>query len=174
MANLTSKICLIGDFSVGKTSLVKRYVTNEFDETYLTTVGVKIDTKEIHEHNNKLIIWDIAGSAKLDTVKKSYLQGTAGYLLVYDMSRPTTFDVALELQQRICEHLGNIPFILIGNKSDLGDKTTSQQKLTALNQIDKSIIHLKTSALTGEGVEQAFTALSATIKNPINATKSTK
>lgn len=159
----TSKICLIGDFSVGKTSLVKRYVINEFDETYQTTVGVKIDTKEMHEHGNKLIIWDIAGSSRLDTVKKSYLQGTSGYLLVYDTNRPATFDVAMELQQKTSEFIGDIPFVLIGNKSDLTDYTGTLQEVTYSDQINKSIIHLKTSALTGEGIEQAFTAISAAV-----------
>ena len=71
-----------------KTSLVQRYVTNQFDEIYLTTVGVKIDTKRIDEHANKLIIWDIAGSSTMDSIKRSYIQGSSGYLLIYDLSRP--------------------------------------------------------------------------------------
>ncbi len=165
MSRITSKICLIGDFSVGKTSLVKRYVVNEFDETYHTTVGVKIDTKEMHEHGNKLIIWDIAGSSHLDTVKKSYLQGTSGYLLVYDTNRPATFDIAMELQQKTSDYIGDIPFILVGNKNDLADNIKAQQEVAYSNQINKSIVHLKTSALTCEGVEQAFTVLSAAILN---------
>ena len=93
MASYRKKICLIGDFAVGKTSLVKRYVDQVFSEDYTTTVGVSIVTKEVQLDRDsmvKLIIWDIAGADKLTTVSHAYLQGANGYVLVADGTRRQT------------------------------------------------------------------------------------
>lgn len=163
MSAHTSKICLIGDFSVGKTSLVQRYVTNQFDESYLTTVGVKIDTKFIDDHDNKLIIWDIAGSSTMDSIKRSYIQGSSGYLLIYDLSRPSTLEAAMELHGHCQAELGAVPFVLIGNKTDLSIALDKNDLATHTHVIEASCSHIQTSALTGEGVEQAFMQLSASI-----------
>ena len=83
MTALTKKVCIIGDFAVGKTSTVARCVHNVFSDKYLTTVGVKIDTKEVvledSEKTVKMIIWDIAGTDRFSAVEFSYLRGSSGY-----------------------------------------------------------------------------------------------
>src|SRR5215211_7084781 len=88
------KICMLGGFSVGKTSLVKRFVESVFSETYLTTVGVKIDKKtvDLGERAVNLILWDVAGEDDISAVRMSYyyLRGCAGYVLVADGTRPST------------------------------------------------------------------------------------
>ena len=83
---LQKKICMLGGFSVGKTSLVKRYVESVFSETYLTTVGVKIDKKTVNLDDRAvtLILWDVAGEDDISTVRMTYLRGCAGYVLVAD------------------------------------------------------------------------------------------
>ena len=78
------KICMLGGFSVGKTSLVKRYVQSIFSESYLTTVGVKIDKKTVTlvDREVHLILWDLAGEDDMSSLRMSYLRGSAGYVLV--------------------------------------------------------------------------------------------
>jgi small GTP-binding protein len=91
---LQKKICLLGAFGVGKTSLTRRYVDSIFSDTYLTTVGVKIDKKAVRVGANdvNLLIWDIAGEDDVSAVRTSYLRGAAGYLLVVDVTRAQTLE----------------------------------------------------------------------------------
>jgi small GTP-binding protein len=158
---LQKKICILGDFGVGKTSLVSRFVKNEFSEKYLTTVGVKMDTKQIDlntEITVKMVIWDIAGDSELNSKTKAYLRGTSGFIFVVDGTRYRTFESFLQLKQETEALLGEIPFVLLLNKHDL----TADWDIPAaeLEKIDtqgwKSFF---SSAKTGENVEQAFLTL---------------
>ncbi len=157
------KICLLGDFGVGKTSTVRRFVSNAYDDKYLTTVGVKIDTKEVQTPDGaleKLIIWDIAGSNSAPPAFNSYLRGTAGYLLVVDGTRPDTLDAALGLREQLAGKLGDIPWIGLLNKADLVDEwAIDESRITALREAGQ--VWLPTSALSGDNVEQAFSELAA-------------
>ena len=99
MASIKKKVCLLGSFAVGKTSLVERFVHNRFDEKYLTTIGVKISQKALPPIESKrdrqmiqhtFLIWDIAGLEKFDSVEMSYFRGAAGALVVADLTRPET------------------------------------------------------------------------------------
>src|ERR1700737_1110144 len=87
---LQKKICMLGGFWVGKTSLVKRFVASVFSETYLTTVGVKIDKKtvDLSDRIVNLILWDLAGEDDISSLRMSYLRGSAGYVRVPDGARP--------------------------------------------------------------------------------------
>ena len=126
---LQKKICMLGGYSVGKTSLVKRFVDSVFSETYLTTVGVKIDKKtvDLGERAVNLILWDVAGEDDVSTVRMSYLRGCAGYVLVADGTRPSTLDVALSLRERVEAEHGRLPFVLLLNKSDLQEQWAAPQ-----------------------------------------------
>ena len=89
------KICLLGDFSVGKTSLINRFVYDRFDERYLSTIGVKVTRKELAPRQGRpahLLIWDMAGSEDFSGVRNNYLQGASGALLVCDLTRANTLD----------------------------------------------------------------------------------
>lgn len=157
---LQKKICMLGAFSVGKTSLVRRYVESICGDAYLTTVGVKIDKKtlDVDGRSLSLILWDIAGEDDVSSVRMSYLRGTAGYLLVADGSRGETLRVARSIQTRAQGEVGQVPFALLLNKCDLGDEwTLSEQSLNELEDLRWSV--RRTSAKTGEGVEAAFQEL---------------
>src|SRR4026209_2201357 len=93
---LQKKICMLGGFGVGKTSLVSRFVTSIFSDTYLTTIGVKIDKKTfaVDAHEMTLMLWDIYGQDEFQTVRDSYLRGASGYLLVADGTRYATPETA--------------------------------------------------------------------------------
>ncbi len=162
----TRKICIIGDFAVGKTSTVARVVHNEFSEKYLTTVGVKIDTKELTTKDGqplKLVIWDIAGTDRFTAVEYSYLRGASGYLLVIDGTRRNTLDVALGLQREAQQRYGEVPFVTLVNKKDLTDEwQLCEDDVVALRGAGHTLF--ETSARTGEQVEQAFAALCSLIQ----------
>lgn len=161
---LQKKICLLGAFGVGKTSLTRRFVESIFSDNYLTTVGVKIDKKELSVDDKQisLIMWDIAGEDEVSAVRTSYLRGAAGYLLVVDMTRAQTLEVAGNIQQRVSSEIGDIPFLCLLNKIDLEEeRDVSEAGLQARQDAGWTI--LRTSAKTGEGVEAAFTELARRI-----------
>jgi hypothetical protein len=158
---IQKKICMLGTFAVGKTSLVARFVKSIFSDKYHTTVGVKIDKKslQLDEHEITLLLWDIHGEDEFQKIRQSYLRGTHGYLLVADGTRQQTLDSATTLQQYVEETTGKVPFILLLNKADLTDEwEVSEATLESLKGQGWTII--RTSAKSGEGVEEAFTTLS--------------
>ncbi len=160
IASVQKKICMLGGFSVGKTSLVKRYVESVFSESYLTTVGVKIDKKTVTlaDKTVNLILWDLAGEDDLASLRLSYLRGAAGYMLVADGTRLATLDVALSIRKRVEAEYGALPFALLINKHDLQDRwMVSDTDLDALHRDGWWV--RSSSARTGEGVEEAFTDL---------------
>jgi small GTP-binding protein len=156
-ATLQKKICMIGGFSVGKTSLVRRYVHSVFSDGYLTTVGVKIDKKivELPNRTVNLILWDLAGEDDISSLRMSYLRGAAGYVLVADGTRHATLNVALSLRQRVEADYGALPFALLLNKADLKEDWTIDDAEVARLQQDGWWVRLS-SARSGEGVEDAF------------------
>ncbi|HNZ25900.1 MAG TPA: Rab family GTPase [Spirochaetota bacterium] len=153
---LKKKICLLGSFSVGKTSLVSRYVYSIFSEKYLTTIGVKIDKKSINVDDTDvdLIIWDLEGKADYKDITRNYFRGASGALLVVDGTRIDTLKSAIELKDRVVETTGEIPFVFVLNKVDLEDEWEINDK--ALGEINAKYSVIKTSAKTGFGVESAF------------------
>jgi len=161
VAILQKKICMIGDFSVGKTSLVARFVRQTFSDKYLTTVGVKIDTKllTLPDGNQiKFILWDIAGSESLTTATTSYLRGSAGFLLVVDGTRRPTWDSALNLRQTVLKQIGDKPFVILLNKADLKEQWEITEELME-EKTKQGWKLLLTSAKNGMNVEQAFLEL---------------
>lgn len=157
---LQKKVCMLGAYAVGKTSLVARFVRSIYSEKYHTTVGVKIDKKTVNcdDRRLSLILWDLAGEDDFIQVRMSYLRGSAGYLLVADGTRRATLDKALELQQRADGEIGSVPFILVINKLDvMDDWEIGETDLASLSQSGWRVV--ATSAKTGVGVEQAFLAL---------------
>jgi len=159
---IQKKICMVGAFAVGKTSLVARFVESIFSEKYHTTVGVKISKKalQVGAQEWHLILWDLAGEDEFLQIRTSYLRGSAGYLLVVDGTRQATLDTAMSIQQRIVDAVGNIPFVVLFNKSDL----TNEWEIAhdAFDELShKGWSWLKASAKTGEGVDEAFLTLIA-------------
>jgi len=160
---LQKKICLLGAFGVGKTSLTQRYVSSIFSDKYLTTVGVKIDKKTLDVGTTpvSLVIWDIAGEDEVSAVRTSYLRGAAGYLLVVDVTRAQTLEVARSIQSRVATEIGDIPFLCLLNKIDVEDWDIPAARIEELQQAGWTVE--RTSAKTGAGVEEAFAELAKRI-----------
>jgi small GTP-binding protein len=159
---IQKKICMVGTFGVGKTSLVARFVKSIFSDKYLTTVGVKIDKKAliIDGQEVTLMLWDLAGEDALTQVKSTQLRGSSGYILVADGCRASTLDAAIDLQSRVEAELGKVPFTCVVNKADLRESwqvgADALERLSALGWT-----MLPTSAKSGEGVEELFQELAS-------------
>ena len=159
------KICLLGAFAVGKTSLVMRYVNSIFGEKYHTTVGVKIDKKQLVTDGEDitLMIWDLAGQDDLTRLRTSYLRGVSGYVIVADGTRPFSLNTAINMHKEAREYTGDVPFIVAINKADLREEQwqVEEEQLKALEDDGATII--LTSAKTGDGVEEMFQKLTQKI-----------
>ena len=174
MSVTSKKICLLGDFSVGKTSLIRRFVENVFSDRYLSTVGVKISRKsleiktDLDTHQVNLLIWDLEGQTKFKSITPSYLKGASGSIIVADLTRSNTLN---NLSQHINLFLEINPqgsVIVALNKADL----IPQEKLDKLIELygsrhdDQVIKTYTTSAKTGEKVSNIFYKLSNSILYP--------
>jgi small GTP-binding protein len=147
----------MGSFSVGKTSLIKRFVNSIFDDKYHTTVGVKIDKKEMSIAGTDLtfVIWDIAGEDDFASFRPIYLRGVSAYIIVIDGTRQHSLDIALKINQKSQVLTGGVPVVFALNKCDLEEQWVLQDKhLEELQRFDSPII--KTSAKTGQGVDDIF------------------
>ena len=166
MTRITSKVCVVGDFAVGKTSVVERFVTNHFSEEYLSTVGVKIDTKEIEQPafdvTHKLVVWDVAGSDRFGDREFAYLRGASGYIFVADGTRPLTIGAVETIRSQIGERFGAAPSVLLVNKRDLvAEWEVGDERFESLSTSFGSAF--KTSAKTGDDVNDAFARLAQLI-----------
>ncbi len=159
---IQKKICMLGSFAVGKTSLVSRFVKSIFSEKYLTTVGVKIDKKSVRVAGREitLVLWDLHGDDEYQRLRPSYMRGAGGYLLVADGTRRATLDQARSLHENVTQNLGEKPFLLLLNKNDLKDEwEIGSEDLEGL--ADQGWNILRTSAKTGQNVEEAFHELAS-------------
>jgi small GTP-binding protein len=154
------KICLLGAFAVGKTSLVARFADTTFSPQYQTTIGVRIEKKSLRVEGQEwhLIVWDLAGEDDLLQIRLSYLRGSAGYLLVADGTRRATLEAAIDIQRRVQKAIGNVPFVLVLNKADLAEEWEIADN-TVADLANTEWTWLKASAKTGAGVEEAFMTL---------------
>jgi len=164
---ISRKIVLIGDFATGKTSLIRRFVDNQFSDTYLSTIGVKISKKIIEVDNTTLqgMIWDIEGGTETKPVNKTYLTGAHGAILVTDSTRYETLEHIEMYIALLRKNLTKIPLVLVINKCDcLSEETchTLREKAEAMYGDTLKSIFL-TSAKTGEGVEEMFFTIASEI-----------
>ncbi|MBP7963519.1 MAG: GTP-binding protein [Caldilineaceae bacterium] len=164
-AAYSKKICLLGDFAVGKTSLVRKFVYALFDDKYISTIGVKVSRKTVAviSHGGvaelTMMLWDLAGSENFDQIRASYLRGSAGAILVCDLTRPETLAHLRVYVQDLRRQIADPQLILAANKVDLKDEQRiSEADITALAaELGTPLIF--TSAKTGQGVEEIFRTL---------------
>ena len=169
MASVKKKICLLGSFAVGKTSLIERFVYDRFDDKYLTTIGVKISQKALPPiqtpNSNQMIqhtflIWDIAGLEKFDSVVTNYFRGATGALIVADLTRAETIEHFGQIYERFSAISPDAAVIVLGNKLDIFEEDKRTLSALKAKAAEYKTELLLTSAKTGEGVEQAFMNLS--------------
>ena len=172
--NMKGKVCLLGDNAVGKTSLIRRYVLNVFEDKYITTIGTNITKKSIKLRNPKdnkqinisLLIWDIMGDlANLEesihsynkySPQSKYFQNARGGIVVCDITRPNTLSSITKWVDSLKETAGDVPLIFIGNKYDLKPiaRVTTGDLQDIAGQFNSR--YLFTSAKDGHNVDMAF------------------
>jgi small GTP-binding protein len=161
MATISKKICMVGDFGVGKTSLIRRFVDRQFSDQYLSTVGVKISRKLVESVNLQLLIWDLEGHTKFKGITPSYLQGASGAVVVADVSRLETIERLSEHVQLFSSINPKGAIVVALNKSDLVDeeKLAKLTELVPVKDCERVVEIYQTSAKTGAYVDQMFQQL---------------
>lgn len=153
--NIAKKIVLLGHFGVGKTSIIRQFVTNEFSHDYKVTIGVHILKKDvkIKDIDVSLILWDIEGTNDLNLINKAYLLGSNSFIFTYDITRPATYkDLLNQIETLKINHPGT-SIKIIGNKVDL-ISTIDVNDETYASIMEKT--DYLTSAKTGENIESLF------------------
>lgn len=177
--HVKAKVCLVGDIGVGKTSLIKRFVLDTFDDRYLATIGTKVMKKTVpcvwrgNDAMIDLVIWDIMGEKGFrQLLKESYFEGTHGVLAVCDLTRRDTVGDLYGWIELARANAGDIPFVFLGNKADLKSKVAVQEaELAAIAERHRAPYWF-TSAKTGLNVEKAFEGLGervASVMDPAQA-----
>lgn len=177
--HLKSKVCLVGEKAVGKTSLVRRFVMNMFDEQYVTTIGTRVSKKEVHVSmpdvarsvQVDLMIWDIMGEKGFrELLKDAYFYGANGILAVADVTRRRTLDDLDDWIDSVEQIVGKVPTIIVVNKTDLSNAQFRERDVAQFAKAYGSEFFL-TSAKTGEHVEAAFARLAAlVVEHQLHAT----
>ena len=160
------KVIIIGEAGVGKTSLVKKFISGQFSSDYRASIGTNMYIKEIEIGSNEkfhkisIQLWDIAGQERWINMRHVYYEGTQGALIVGDLSRKRTFEQIVKFwQPDLIKYCGKIPFILIANKFDVSHEITENEIESFGQSIYASSI-ICTSAKTGMNVEKAFEEIS--------------
>lgn len=154
---IQKKICMVGVYGVGKTCLVQQFVHSIFAARYLSTVGVKIDRKDVKsgDQDVRLMLWDLEGRDGVRDVNGSYVRGAHGIIYVVDGTRRETVDQIFDIRDNVLREVGSVPSVIALNKVDLIDQW--QMRDGEEEGLGSKGIHLiRTSAKTGEGVEETF------------------
>lgn len=171
MSAITQKICLLGDFSVGKTSLVRRFIEDKFSDNYLSTVGVKVSRKslnlktELETKQVNLLVWDLEGHTKFKGITPSYLKGASGSIIVADLTRINTLDNLNKHIELFSDINPQGKCIVAFNKADLIQPEKLSKILELYNFINYSqVVNVyPTSAKTGQEVNNIFEELTGSI-----------
>ena len=159
---IQKKIVMLGATGVGKTSLVRQFVKSVFSEKYHSTIGVKVDKKVVRFDNHEvtMMLWDLQGEDDEFKIKPSFLRGASGYILVVDLTRAASLEAAKRIQLMIEDEIGQVPFMILFNKNDLKDEIELDHEWMVEFAGERV---LRTSAKTGENVEEAFVGLAKKI-----------
>ncbi|KAH0570275.1 Rab1a [Spironucleus salmonicida] len=165
------KMLLIGDSSVGKSSMLLRFCDRLFNNTYITTIGVDFKIRSVsvpypsteQASNVKLQIWDTAGQEKFRTITQTYYRGSHGIMMVYDVTNRDSFESVEMWMREVNVHAGaDVTKLLVGTKIDKEGRQVSVEE--GQNLASKlNIKFIETSSLTGDNVEQAFSDLAIEI-----------
>ncbi|CAH9058839.1 unnamed protein product [Cuscuta europaea] len=165
------KVVLIGDSGVGKSNLLSRFTRNEFCLESKSTIGVEFATRtlEVEGRTVKAQIWDTAGQERYRAITSAYYRGALGALLVYDVTKPTTFENVSRWLKELRDHAdSNIVITLIGNKADLAHLRAVTTEDSQSYAEKEGLSFIETSALEATNVEKAFHTILSEIYRTIS------
>lgn len=151
------KVCMLGEFAVGKTNLASRFTQNTFNERYITTMGARVSKKEFHlgDFHITMMVWDLIGFIKYDKLIQSYTKGSDAAMIVFDVTREDTFEAVEKWAKIFKTDQAHRTIALLGNKADLGSKYDAETRGEELAKKNGWRFFL-TSAKNGLSVEDAF------------------
>ena len=161
------KLLLVGDSGVGKTSMLLRFSDNSYQERFVSTIGVDFRCKNIHHEgkNVRLQIWDTAGQDKFQSITSGYYRGAEGVLLVFDITRPLTFERIRYWREQVKDKiLREVPILLVGNKVDLSVEREISYKDAEELAESMGISYMECSSKMNEGIDEVFVELIDKIK----------
>jgi small GTP-binding protein len=170
LKHVKAKVCLVGDVAVGKTSVIKRFVQDNFDDRYVATVGTKVTKKTVNvlwkgtPATLDLMVWDIMGEKGFRSLlRDAYFEGAQGVLAVCDVTRKETFYDLNNWVTMVKKQVGDVPIVFLGNKSDLVERiVVTEDELRRMGVIHQATTY-RVSAKAGTGVQDAFQSLADAI-----------
>ena len=165
-SNLTYKVLTIGESGVGKTCVLRRFVENKFLKNHLATIGIDFKTKTLNINNQeiKLKIWDTAGQERFRNITTQYYKGADGIVLVYDVTDEASYEKIRDWMKQILSNTQaeEIGLVLLGNKCDVEPRSVTEEMGKKMAE-ELKISYYETSALTGQGIKEAFEGLTRDI-----------
>ena len=157
----TSKLILTGDFKVGKSSLIRRFIENTFEESYISTIGVEISKKSVildEETEVNFVLWDIGGQiSTMAPYRHRFYEGASAAFIIIDRTRSNNLESVNRWHKEILESVPRgIPIVIVGNKSDLAEEVVISEEQIKIVAKQLGFHYILTSALTGENVNEAF------------------
>lgn len=159
------KMVVVGNPAVGKTSIIRRFADDKFESEYKHTIGADFNVKVIEYPDKSIVltVWDIGGHERFEIIRGYYYEGSQAGLIVFDLTNKKSFDAISKWHKDLSSYLKDIPIAVIANKLDLEDKIViSDEDIESIIQELNIDFYIKTSAKTGENVEQAFARLAET------------
>ncbi|MHA1231684.1 MAG: Rab family GTPase [Candidatus Helarchaeota archaeon] len=165
------KIVVIGDAAVGKTSLIRKYSLNQFEDNYKMTVGADFNVKIVKFDDLgdvSLTIWDFGGQEKFEEIRRYYYYGAHGAIVVFDITNPESYNNVKKWIKDVQNETGDIPFIILANKIDLIEEAkVSKEQIDKLSD-EYKVKLFETSAKTGKNIEEAFREIAKACLNSYN------
>ena len=164
--SITFKILTIGESGVGKTCVLRRFVENKFLKNHLATIGIDFKTKTLNINNQeiKLKIWDTAGQERFRNITTQYYKGADGIVLVYDVTDEESYEKIRDWMEQILSNTQQeeIGLVLLGNKCDMEPRNVTEEMGKKMAE-ELKVNYFETSALTGQGIKEAFEQLTRDI-----------
>ena len=165
-SSVTFKILTIGESGVGKTCVLRRFVENKFLKNHLATIGIDFKTKTLNINNKeiKLKIWDTAGQERFRNITTQYYKGADGIVLVYDVTDDGSFEKIRDWMAQIQSNAqrDELGLVLLGNKCDIEPRVVTEEQGTKMAE-ELKVSYFETSALNGQGINEAFEQLARDI-----------
>ena len=162
----TFKILTIGESGVGKTCILRRFVENKFLKNHLATIGIDFKTKTliINKQEIKLKIWDTAGQERFRNITTQYYKGADGIVLIYDVTDDASYEKIRDWMEQILSNTKreDIGLVLLGNKCDMEPRAVTEEQGNKMAE-ELKVSYFETSALTGQGINEAFNELTRDI-----------